>query len=71
MTLPDVEYGLFPICGTAIVEVELQNKCATQLVTILKGGGSVLLGRDWLCMLKLDWETLLHVKSIGIEEIEE
>ena len=37
---------VLPICGTAMVEVELNNQRATLPVTVIRGGGPALLGRD-------------------------
>ena len=49
-----------PVLGTIKVEVTLgsQRKVLVLSLVIVKGEGPSLLGRDWLMLLKLDWQAI-------------
>ena len=35
---------------------------------VVKGNGSTLLGRDWLSEIQLDWNNILHVKTVSTND---
>ena len=51
------------VAGMADVKVEYNGQCFTLPLTVTKGDGPSLLGRNWLLSLKLDWHNILSVKS--------
>ena len=47
-----------PVLGTIQVEVTLGSQSKVLSLVIVKGEGPSLLGRDWLMLLKLDWQAI-------------
>lgn len=45
--------------GAAMVEVKFRNQVETLPLTVVKGFGPSLLGRDWLRVIQLDWKELV------------
>ena len=53
------------VVGQAQVEVRYQDYAGSHVITVVKGSGPTLLGRDWLSCIKLDWEAIRQVESQG------
>ena len=61
VTLKSYSGHAIPAVGEAIVHVQNQTQKVNLPIVITKGEGLVLLARDWLSQLKLDWH---HVSNI-------
>ena len=53
------------VVGQAQVEVRYQDYAGSHVITVVKGSGPTLLGRDWLSCIKLDWAAIRQVESQG------
>ena len=54
---------LVPIIGECELEVYHNNQVARLSVVIVSGSGPPLLGRDWLKMIKLDWNNVFSISN--------
>ena len=61
------------IKGVINVTVKYENQCHSLQLTVVKGSGPSLLGRDWLLKIKLNWEKLhlnyLQPKALKLEDV--
>ena len=61
------------IKGVINVTVKYENQCHSFQLTVVKGSGPSLLGRDWLLKIKLNWEKLhlnyLQHKALKLEDV--
>ena len=53
------------VLGQARVKVSYNKYSGTHVLTVVKGTGPSLLGRDWLSCIKLDWAAIRRVESRG------
>lgn len=51
------------VIGQARVEVKYNEYAGSHVLTVVKGKGPALLGRDWLGCIKLDWAAIRRVGS--------
>ena len=51
------------VLGKVMVRVVKDEASVTLPLLVVKGGGTTLLGRDWLQKLKLDWKTIFSLHS--------
>ena len=51
------------VLGTTEVEVRYENQSATLPLLIVAGEGPTLLGRNWLCQIRLNWPTIFQIKA--------
>ena len=56
-----------PVVGTVEVTVKYESKVAILPLIVVKGEGPSLLGRNWLCEMKLNWHEIfwLHNESLS------
>ena len=59
-----------PVVGEAKVQVSHRNQEALLPVIITENDGPVLMGRDWLSVLKLDWGLIKQVSTEPIDRLE-
>ena len=52
-----------PVLGKLMVSVVKDEASITLPLLVVKGGGTTLLGRDWLQQLRLDWKTIFSLHS--------
>ena len=52
-----------PVLGELMVSVVKDEASITLPLLVVKGGGTTLLGRDWLQQLRLDWKTIFNLHS--------
>ena len=61
------------IKGVINVTVKYEDQCHSLQLTVVKGSGPSLLGRDWLLKIKLNWEKLqlnyVRPKALKLEDI--
>ena len=57
-----------PVKGSTQVKVAYQGQTAQLPLLIVEGSGP-LMGRDWLQKIKLDWGSIHHVSSSGLQEL--
>ena len=61
------------IKGVINVTVKYENQCHSLQLTVVKGSGPSLLGRDWLLKIKRNWEKLhlnyLQPKALKLEDV--
>ena len=58
------------VLGKVMVRVAKDNASATLPLLVVKGGGTTLLGRDWLQKLKLDWKTIFNLhSSLSLQQV--
>eukprot|EP00731_Ephydatia_muelleri_P017067 Em0010g165a len=53
------------VVGEAKVAVSYNQQLSTLVLYVVKGTGPILLGRDWLRHIKLDWKTVGQVASVN------
>ena len=53
------------VLGQMSVEVKYNHYVGTHNLTVVKGKGSSLLGRDWLKMIHIDWASIKAVEPTG------
>ena len=49
------------VLGQALVEVKYNDYSGSHVLTVVKGKGPALLGRDWLSCIRLDWPVIRRV----------
>ena len=54
-----------PVLGSVNVTVKYSNQEASLPLIVVKGDGPSLLGRNWLCHLKLNWHEIFWSHSLG------
>ena len=57
------------VLGRLEVNVVYQDQRATVPILIVKGEGPTLLGRDWLTVFKLDWQSVNHISNKPIDKL--
>ena len=58
------------VLGKVMVRVAKDNASVTLPLLVVKGGGTTLLGRDWLQKLKLDWKTIFNLhSSLSLQQV--
>ena len=55
--------------GVVEVRVKYGDQEKDLTLTIVDDNGTTLLGRDWLCHIKLDWATLNHISQDNCSEL--
>lgn len=61
------------VLGKASVSIKCNNQSAKLSITVVKGTGPSLLGRDWLQYVQLDWKSIFKIEGVksGKENSEE
>ena len=54
--------------GIKTVRVNYKGQKKDLRLHVVKGNGSTLLGRDWLSEIQLDWNNILHVKTVSTND---
>ena len=57
------------VLGQMSVEVKYNHYVGTHTLTVVKGKGSSLLGRDWLKMIHIDWASIKAVEPTAIDDM--
>ena len=52
-----------PVLGNIVVDVNYKQQTHKLALTVVKGDGPSLLGRDWLEVVNLDWREVNHLSS--------
>lgn len=57
------------VVGTANVTVKYGNQVATLPLIVVKGEGPSLLGRNWLCELRLNWHEIFWLHNGSLSQV--
>ena len=57
------------VLGARNVDVQYGQQQATLPLVVVAAKGPCLLGRDWLCHLRLDWPSISHFENVELQEI--
>ena len=55
------------VLGARNVDVQYSQQQATLPLVVVAAKGYCLLGRDWLCHLRLDWPSIWHIEKRNLE----
>ena len=58
-----------PVVSTADVTVNYGNQVASLPLLVVEGGGPSLLGRNWLCELKLNWHEIFWLHNGSLSQV--
>ena len=58
-----------PVVGTADVRVKYGDQVLTLPILVVKGEGPSLLGRNWLCELKLNWHDIFWLQNEPLKQV--
>ena len=57
------------VLGTIEVTVEYESQKVTLPLVVVKGGGPILFGRNWLRAIKLNWSNIHYTQSTGLQDV--
>ena len=61
---------VIPVRGSVLVPVEHNTQSLTLPLIVTEGSGPSLLGRNWLSVLRLDWQTIFTVqRSASLQQV--
>ena len=58
-----------PVLGCVYVNIEYQGQTGRFPLVVVEGFGKTLMGRDWLCLIQLDWRSIHHVHSASLQAV--
>ena len=58
-----------PVVGAMNVNVEYSGQTHKFVLLVVKGSGPTQLGRDWMLVIRLDWQQINYASSSGYQEL--
>ena len=58
-----------PVVGAMNVNVEYSGQTYKLVLLVVKGSGPTLFGRDWMHVIRLDWQQINYAFSSGLQEL--
>ena len=58
-----------PVVGAMNVNVEYSGQTHKLVLLVVKGSGPTLFGRDWMHVIRLDWQQINYASSSGLQEL--
>ena len=58
-----------PVVGAMNVNVEYSGQTHKLVLLVVKGSGPTLFGRDWMHVIRLDWQQINCASSLGLQEL--